>query len=121
MMSEFVTAQVLERVCLAAIDGTAYVCRSVCGVVDFVKFLVSFDHTAIFDDSHSLSWHGARRNLLPGSIFDLLCGDKRTIHDLVLSTNNQEIMAPRAYSKTYKVPRRPFEAARLYVLSHPLC
>lgn len=24
-------------------------------------------------------------------------------------------MAPRSYSKTYKVPRRPFESARLYV------
>jgi hypothetical protein len=36
-------------------------------------------------------------------------------------TNNRHTMAPRAYSKTYKVPRRPFEAARLYVLSHPLC
>lgn len=27
-------------------------------------------------------------------------------------------MAPRSYSKTYKVPRRPFESARLYVAPH---
>lgn len=27
-------------------------------------------------------------------------------------------MAPRSYSKTYKVPRRPFESARLLVLSN---
>lgn len=26
-------------------------------------------------------------------------------------------MAPRSYSKTYSVPRRPFESARLYVYS----
>lgn len=43
MVSEFVTAQVLGIGYLAAMDGTAYICRNVYRVVDFVKFLVSFD------------------------------------------------------------------------------
>jgi hypothetical protein len=35
-------------------------------------------------------------------------------------TPSTTIMVARSYSKTYSVPRRPFESARLYVFSRPL-
>ena len=34
------------------------------------------------------------------------------------SNDNPPTMVNRSYSKTYSVPRRPFESARLYVHSH---
>lgn len=57
-------------------------------------------------DAHHTAWH--QREITSANI---------ALSSRLLSPSTTT-MAPRSYSKTYSVPRRPFESARLYVIPH---